>query len=414
MNYLDSLFEADRMKTSDDLISRKLEDAFMPKAEMTGEIYSSNNIETSRIREEKEVAPMNMDSQRSDSDQDILDIIELMNQSEEPDLELASAQEDYIDPDALFGELGIDEELLKLIPDINQPDEAMDGLSNKTSKNLDKQKSKEGGLWKQLFANVKEELSQEELEEKKQQLLQEAKQIDLRKKEKVEAKNAKKQQAKLKKTEKQRLAKDQAVAKKAKAEAKKKAKKEEKERRSRDVQNLVDEIEVNEGRINKVGASIVFVFFASLAIVIVVGTNLFSYSIGIKNATESFEHSKYNQAYQSIHGIQVREEDLEIYNKIMTVMYVNKQLNSYYNFINMDRYPEALDSLLKGLERYDKYYELASLHGIEKDLNSIREQIVIELQQTFFLTEDEAIQLLAFDDQVKYSLAVHDIAKDLQ
>ena len=60
--------------------------------------------------------------------------------------------------------------------------------------------------------------------------------------------------------------------------------------------------------------------------------------------------------------VSISDEDIELYDKIMTVMYVNKQLNSYNNYYAINRYPEAL-VFIKGLERYDKYIELATLLG---------------------------------------------------
>ena len=76
--------------------------------------------------------------------------------------------------------------------------------------------------------------------------------------------------------------------------------------------------------------------------------------------------------------------------KIMTVMFVNKQLNSYNSYIRLENYEAALHSLLKGLQRYGAYYEQAIPLGVDKDMDFVRTQILKELKKTFDVSEDEA------------------------
>jgi hypothetical protein len=75
----------------------------------------------------------------------------------------------------------------------------------------------------------------------------------------------------------------------------------------------------------------------------------------------------------------------------------------------MKKYPEALDSLLKGLQRYDKYIELATMLGIKTDLDYVRDQIVAELYNVFSLTEEEALDIINSDSLTKYSISVYNV-----
>jgi hypothetical protein len=185
--------------------------------------------------------------------------------------------------------------------------------------------------------------------------------------------------------------------------------KEEKKKKTKEIIQVIDEIEENEGKINRLGASIVFLFFGLLVLLLLAGTNVISYSLSIQNATNYFEKQKYTQAYNEVYGIEIKDEDIEIYDKIMTVMFVNKQLNSYNNYYSMEKYPEALDSLLKGLKRYDKYIELATMLGIKTDLDYVRNQILAELENVFNLSEKDAFQMLNYDSMEAYSLEVYDV-----
>ena len=190
--------------------------------------------------------------------------------------------------------------------------------------------------------------------------------------------------------------------------ADKKEKKDNK-KKTKEIIQVIDELDEDEGRINRLGAVIVFIFFGLLAMLLYVGTNAVSYTLSIQNATSYFDKQKYTQAYNEVYGMDIKDEDIEIYDKIQTVMFVNKQLNSYNNYYAMGKHPEALDSLLKGLKRYDKYIELATMLGIKTDLDYVREQILAELNEVYNLSEKEAIQLNSYDDMIEYSLEVYDI-----
>jgi hypothetical protein len=186
-------------------------------------------------------------------------------------------------------------------------------------------------------------------------------------------------------------------------------KKKEKKKKSREIIQVIDDIEEDEGRINRLGATIVFLFFGLLVTLIIVGTNTVSYTLSIEKATDYFDNREYTDAYNQVYGMEIKDEDFAIYNKIMTVMYVNKQLNSYNNFYSIGQYPQALDSLLKGLRRYDKYIELATMLGIENDLKYVRKQILAELKNEFNLSQKQAMKIISYDNMENYSLAVYDV-----
>lgn len=155
---------------------------------------------------------------------------------------------------------------------------------------------------------------------------------------------------------------------------------------------------MKETRINRLGATIVFVFFAVCAIVLLSGSEIFGYAISIQSAENNFNKALnnnvkyYTDAYNDIYGLEIKEEDQVLSDKIMTVMFVNKELNSYNSQMLLEDYEAALHSLLLGLYRYGKYYgtnTVISL-GIDKDLDYVRTQILIELKNTFKISEDEA------------------------
>lgn len=288
-------------------------------------------------------------------------------------------------------------EALEAMSDLQDSDHGINYIEPDSSKKKKKSKDKKkktAGLIDKLFADI-----DDEEEEKKAQ--EEAAAAKSEKKKKKKAKG-KKEQA-VDKYEDGEGASRRGQDEEPEDKKKKKPKKEKKKK----IEILDEEVDV--GHINKTGASVVFLFFGVLVMLLLISTNIFSYSLSIKNATDYFGRQRYTQAYNEVYGIELKDEDIELYDKIMTVMFVNKQLNSYNNYYHMRKFPEALDSLLKGLQRYDKYIELATILGINTDLEYVRDQILAELYSVFSLTEEQAINIINSESQAKYSIAVYDV-----
>ena len=255
-------------------------------------------------------------------------------------------------------------------------------------------------LFKRLFGNIKDDKSAAEFAKEQRDLTEP-------KAEKV--KKAKGKKKAVDSGEDDEVSAEQKGAKDKAAKKAEKKEKAEKKKKTKEVIEVIDEIDEDPGRINRVGAGIVFCFFGIIAIILILGTNMVTYTLSIQHATNYFNHRKYTQAYNEVYGVDIRDEDIGLYDKIQTVMFVNKQLNSYNNYYALEQYPEALDSLLKGLSRYDKYIELATMLGIESDLDYVRSQILAELNNVFKLTEEEAIQILSHENMEDYSLEVYDV-----
>ena len=262
---------------------------------------------------------------------------------------------------------------------------------------------KESKLYNKLFKNVpidpskiKEDPTPEEIAAKKKES---AEKKAKEKEEKKALAEAKKAEAQKKKEDKKHLAADKKEAKKAK--------------KLEEAKLVLEEMKTT--RINKAGASIVFAFFVAMAVVIIIGTNLASHSISIQHAEKEFERKRYNAAYEEVYGIKVKPEEQLLYDKIMTIMYVQKQLNSYNNFMVMEESAKALDSLIKGLQRYEKYMYLADELGITADFDYVRGQLLEAIHRNFGLEEAETDQLVTLynegqkiGSQLDYSIAIYD------
>ena len=285
---------------------------------------------------------------------------------------------------------------------ISQAFSDFDPIEEEISKPKKNKKKKKLSWFKRLFGNTNDEVTPEMLEAER-----------IRREEEEELAKALKEEQKRKAEEKRAEIEAEKARKKAEAdaernrkmvlEAEKKAAAKEKERKKQETALAIAEYEMEHGKINKAGATILFVIFAILTIVIIVGTNIYSYNLSIKNAQEDFDVQKYNEAYYEVYGLKIQDEDIELYDRIMTVMFVNTQLNAYEYYMTSNNREKALDSLVKGLQRYDKYLQLAQALDITDDLNYVKGEILEKLNQEFNMSESDARVLMDKEEAIDYS-----------
>lgn len=273
----------------------------------------------------------------------------------------------------------------------------------KKEKNSAKKKSPEESFWKRIFGNIITE----------QTAAEEAKERELEKvsaKEKAVLKEERKKRAAVEKEEKAQRAKeikDRKAAQKAEQAAAKKAAQEEKKRKKA-------ELEANEvvGKINPVGATIVMVFFGIICLIVLVGTNSFSYRSAVNEAEEKFEERDYQSAYEALAGVKVSESSEELEEKVRICMQLQKELNSYTNYYKLKMYLEALDSLMKGIRSYDANKEQADLYGIMSQYNELEGKLAEALYTEFGVSETQARAINEIESQEEYTAKLEEIIRN--
>ena len=231
--------------------------------------------------------------------------------------------------------------------------------------------------------------------------------FELKKAEKEAKKTKKKEDKEMKKAAKQ----EQQQLKDAE-DAKKKSEKEDK-KRLKEAEMLAEmEAEKGQKKVPNLVVILVFAGFVALGLLVVFGAKNFNYSQVIKKATDYFERQRYRLAYEEVSGVEVKEEDEELRDRIYTVMYVERLYESFENNMTLGRPDKALDSLLRGLEKYDEHYEEALVLGIAKDIKSVKEKIVNALWNTYGLTEAAAYELIELEG-LEYSDALMEESKEL-
>ncbi|MDD6327861.1 MAG: hypothetical protein Q4D54_02150 [Eubacteriales bacterium] len=248
-----------------------------------------------------------------------------------------------------------------------------------------------------LFGEQDEEDLEEErlLAEKKEQARQKKEQHKAEK----EAKMAEKQEV-------------LEAKKKTDAAKKKKLKDEKQQKRQKELEELLEE-EKNEKKVSNVVVVLVFALFIALAVCVILGTKVFSYNQVIKRATDYFDRDRYRLAYDEVSGVEVKEKDEELRDRIYTVMYVERLYESYQNNMQLNRPDVALDALIRGLEKYDEHYEEAVKLQIVDDIDLCRGKIIAALYDTYRLTESEAYRLMELEG-IAYSEQLQQYSEHVQ
>ncbi len=139
-----------------------------------------------------------------------------------------------------------------------------------------------------------------------------------------------------------------------------------------------------------------------------VGTKLVSYNITVNQAKEHFYNGKFDQAFDAISGINIKDSDKDTYYGIRAVASVYVDYTSYINYKKVGMNFEALDSLIKGLLHYDEYYSEAEKYDVLVQYDDVKQIILTELSK-YGISEDDAIRYSNLESEQQYKEILSDI-----
>ncbi len=151
-----------------------------------------------------------------------------------------------------------------------------------------------------------------------------------------------------------------------------------------------------------------FVMVGSFLVLIMTGINLFGYSSSISNAASAYELGKNVETFQEISGLEIKATDQDAYVKYKIMANVASEYSAYQSFMEAKLYDMALDSLIRAVGRSEKYSEDAESYGCTSELEKIRSQAAGALS-SFGISEEQALELYALDDQETYSIEIYHI-----
>ena len=216
-----------------------------------------------------------------------------------------------------------------------------------------------------------------------------------KKAEKEEQKQAKKEAA----AEKKQQAKEAAAAKKAEKEAEKKRKKE------------MEEPPEPWPPFTKKVIPMIFLFGAALAALIIICTNVLSYSPYISNAREYFDNRQYGKAYNQLLGIEIKEKDRNFYNQVLLMNQLQVKVTSSKNHLLNDEKELAVNDLVQAVLFYNDNLEKAEKLGLIKEFQIVYADIEANLSENFGISVEDAKELGTIIDASEYQERIAEIVK---
>ena len=156
----------------------------------------------------------------------------------------------------------------------------------------------------------------------------------------------------------------------------------------------------------KVPVILVFVMAASILVLVLAGTHLLGYSNSFADADQAFAEGRYSDAFQAVAGEKVKEKDTDKYR--ITAM-VSAEYEAYESMMDAEVYDMALDSLIRTVQRYDKYLQDAETYGCRGEFDKIESAAETALQQDFGLTAEDARTMYALSNKETYSREIYKV-----
>ncbi len=159
----------------------------------------------------------------------------------------------------------------------------------------------------------------------------------------------------------------------------------------------------------KVPVILVFVMAASILVLVLAGTHLVGYSNSFSDADQAFAEGRYSDAFQAVAGEKVKEKDTDTYEKYRITAMVYAEYEAYESMMNAKVYDMALDSLIRTVQRYDRYLQDAETYGCRGEFDKIASAAETALQQDFGLTAEDARTMYGLSDKEAYSKEIYKV-----
>jgi hypothetical protein len=206
-----------------------------------------------------------------------------------------------------------------------------------------------------------------------------------------------------------------AKAPKPKKEKKPKESKPKKEKKPREPRPKKERPPKEPDHSPKIPMKVVVIFLilaVSIIALVVIGQQVLGDARVRKEAKESYEQGDYLSAYEGLMGIELKDDDQELFKKARLLGDLQMRTQEYEGFMEMDQYNLALDSLLVGVARYYDNMEEAQSLQISDAYDALGAQLEQQLLEQFGIDKDEAIQISGLSRE-NYSIRVDEILRDL-
>ncbi len=190
----------------------------------------------------------------------------------------------------------------------------------------------------------------------------------------------------------------------AEGEEDKKAKKrKKKDKKKKKEEEEVDLFAPPEKKLSKKKVITVFVFCGTIAACIILLSSFLPDYMEKRDAQVAYDHQDYAEVYDLLYGKELNEQEEILYTRSNLILQMNRKLTSYENYVNLDMRLEALNALITGVGRYQKILVEAESYNVAGEVSDIYVQILERLSADFGVSEADALEIIAAEDDVIYS-----------
>jgi hypothetical protein len=157
----------------------------------------------------------------------------------------------------------------------------------------------------------------------------------------------------------------------------------------------------------------IVIMVASLAVLVMLGTNLLNYSSVVTQAKAAYTAQNYTESFKLLQGERIQKKDQELYNKLSTLAAVSSEYDSFLVFRNAGQEDVALDSLICSAGRYNLNLESAAEYGCQDELNALGDKIASALTESYGISMDEAIELYNQRNRTEYTVLLQRKLREL-
>lgn len=200
---------------------------------------------------------------------------------------------------------------------------------------------------------------------------------------------------------------------KKKKEKKERVKKEKKPRPKREKKPKKPKEPDNTPPLPKKPVFLIFLMVASFVALVILGADLLGYSNQLNNAKNQYAKKNYSEAFAEISGMEIKEDDMELYNKYHVMAMVSVELEAYESLMSREFYDMALDCLVRTIGRAEKYRADAETYGCIQELNELELKAETILGETFGVSKEQALEFYSYRSKKEYSTALAKVLKEL-
>ena len=162
-----------------------------------------------------------------------------------------------------------------------------------------------------------------------------------------------------------------------------------------------------EKKISKKKVIPVFLVLGSLLAAFLVILQFYPKTGYVRHAQECFDQGDYETAYQRLAGLELSEEEEELYRKAALLMKMQRKADAYKNYDSENDMLHVIDALVQAVKYHGKFENEAAERGVEQQFDNLYQTVLAKLQE-YEMTEEQAKEFAEIPDQVDYSIALED------